>query len=66
MQKQVEKMIEKLEHLSPERISEVADFIEFLQQKDEERNLGEDFAKISEESFEQIWDNDDDAAYDAL
>lgn len=66
MQIQVEKVVEILEHLSPERIAEVADFIEFLKQKDQENSLREDFANISEKKFAQVWDNDEDAAYDAL
>lgn len=66
MQAQLEQMIEKLESLSPERIAEVADFIEFLQQKEAETRLSADFAQASEAAFHAVWDNEDDAAYDAL
>lgn len=66
MHEQVAKMIERIEHLPPERIAEVADFVEFLQQKENDIRLREDFSQASEASFRNVWDNDDDAAYDAL
>lgn len=66
MNAQVQIMIEKLEHLSAERVAEVADFIDFLQQKEDESRLRESFSQASESSFAHVWDNDDDAAYDAL
>ena len=47
-------------------LSEVLDFIQFIEAK-KERTL---FAKASQEllmpSFEKIWDNDEDAVYDSL
>ena len=39
MQPQVEHMLEKLEHLSPERLAEVEDFIDFLNQRDQGQAL---------------------------
>ena len=66
MHAQVEKVIEKLEHLSPQRIAEVADFIDFLSQKDAEKTLSKDFAQASELAFSKVWNNDEDAAYDSL
>ena len=42
MQPQVEQMVEKLEHLSPNRLAEVADFINFLQQCDQDKQLRKD------------------------
>lgn len=35
MQVQVQHIMEKLEHLSPERLAEVEDFVEFLHQRDQ-------------------------------
>lgn len=66
MQPQLQQMIAKLEHLSPNRLEEVADFIDFLQQRDQDRRLRRDFASASDTAFATIWDNDDDAIYDRL
>ncbi len=66
MQPHIKHMIEKLEHLSPGRLAEVADFIDFLQQRDQDKGLRQDFAQASEASFNKAWNNDDDAIYDNL
>ncbi len=66
MQTQVTHVMRKLQHLSPERLAEVDDFIEFLQQRDQDKSLRHDFAGASEAAFAKIWDNDDDAIYDNL
>lgn len=66
MQPQVELMLEKLEHLSPKRLAEVADFIDFLQQRDQDKHLRQDYAQASEVAFNKIWDNNDDSIYDTL
>lgn len=66
MQPQVKQVIEKLEHLSPGRLAEVADFIDFIQQRDQDKRLRQDYAQASEASFNKVWDNDDDAIYDDL
>ena len=66
MQLQVQHMLEKLEHLSPERLAEVEDFIDFLNQRDQDKRLRRDYTRASEETFSKVWDNDDDAIYDTL
>ena len=66
MQPQVQHVLEKLEHLSPDRLAEVEDFIDFLQQRDQDKRLRQDFAQASETAFKKVWDNDDDAIYDKL
>ena len=66
MQPQVKQVIEKLEHLSPDRLAEVADFIDLLQQRDQDKSLRQGYAQASEASFNKVWDNDDDAIYDKL
>ena len=66
MQPQLEQIQEKLEHLAPERLAEVEDFIDFLSQRDHDKRLRHDYAHASEDVFNQVWDNDDDAAYDSL
>jgi hypothetical protein len=59
-------LIEKIHALSPERLAEVDDFVEFLRLKEQQRLLTNSAAKISEPVFTKIWDNSDDEAYDAL
>lgn len=66
MQPQLQHMLEKLEHLSPERLAEVEDFIDFLQQRDKDKGLRQDYAHASEAAFAKVWDNDEDAIYDQL
>lgn len=59
-------LIEKLKRLPPERIAEVEDFVDFLHSRDEALGLTRAATKASEPSFEAVWDNEDDAAYDQL
>lgn len=66
MQPQLEQMMEKLEHLTPDRLAEVEDFIDFLQQRDRDKVLRQDYARASETAFAKVWDNDEDAIYDKL
>ena len=66
MQPQVQHVLKKLEHLSLDRLAEVEDFIDFLQQRDQDKYLRRDFARGSEAAFEKVWDNDSDAIYDSL
>ncbi|MCD1631451.1 MULTISPECIES: DUF2281 domain-containing protein [Marinobacter] len=66
MDNRVQQVIKKLEHLPADRLSEVEDFIDFLSQRDREHHTRKDFARGAEPSFQKVWDNDDDAAYDKL
>jgi hypothetical protein len=59
-------IIEKICNLSPERITEVEDFIDFLRQRDGDRRLTQAAAKLSEKAFHEVWDNPEDADYDQL
>lgn len=59
-------LIDKLRTLPPERLAEVEDFVDFLRVRDEERQLRQAAAQLSSQSFAQVWDNADDAAYDRL
>lgn len=61
-----EKLFEKIRDLSPDRIAEVEDFVDFLRQRDEDRRLTETAGKLSEASFARVWDNPDDSDYDRL
>ncbi|MDT4895867.1 MAG: hypothetical protein QOH25_944 [Acidobacteriota bacterium] len=60
-----EKLIEKIKGLPPERVAEVEDFVDFISQRDE-RLLVQTAAKLSEDAFKQVWDNEEDSVYDQL
>jgi len=62
---QTEILIEKIRHLPPKRQAEVENFVDFLTQRDEQK-LVNAAMKMSEKSFEKIWDNEEDAVYDQL
>jgi hypothetical protein len=62
---QTEILIEKIKHLPPQRQAEVENFVDFLAQKDEQELL-QSAMKMSEKSFDKIWDNEEDAVYDNL
>lgn len=59
-------LIDKIRSLSPERLAEVEDFVDFLKTRDEDRVVTRAAAKLSEAAFRQVWDNPDDAEYDHL
>ncbi|PYS27178.1 MAG: toxin-antitoxin system, antitoxin component, Xre family protein [Acidobacteria bacterium] len=62
---QDKELIEKIKALSPDKIAEVVDFVDFLAQRDD-RVLVEVASKMSEPAFAAVWDNPDDAEYDNL
>ncbi len=62
----IEELIEKLNSLPTERISEVEDFIDFLKHREAGYQLTRSASKTAEQSFNKIWDNPDDAIYDSL
>jgi hypothetical protein len=66
MDAQVQLLIERFNHLTPERQAEVGDFIEFLCQREQAMSVSKDYARASENAFVRIWENDDDALYDKL
>ena len=59
-------LIEKIQALPAERIAEVEDFVDFIRLRERERGLVRDAAATSAPAFAAIWNNPDDAAYDAL
>ena len=59
-------LISKIRVLPPERLMEVEDFIDFLRQADEDRQLRQAAARLSEDAFSKVWDNPEDAEYDRL
>ena len=63
---------EKIAALSPQRLAEVEDFVDFLRARDDAHELKRDSrltaeaARASEPAFARVWDNDEDAVYDRL
>ncbi|BAY56862.1 MULTISPECIES: DUF2281 domain-containing protein [Leptolyngbya] len=62
-----QRLLVKLQQLSPEKIAEVENFIDFLSQREQEnQQLTAIATQLSEPVFQKIWDNPDDAEYDNL
>jgi hypothetical protein len=61
-----ERLLEKIKRLPPEKAAEVEDFIDFLSQRESERDLARAATRISEDAFQRVWDNEGDADYDRL
>ena len=59
-------ILSKMRELSPEKVAEVEDFIDFLRQREDDRQLTHTAAKMSEKAFAEVWSNPADAAYDRL
>jgi len=63
-------LLEKMLQLPPDKLIEVEDFIDFLltrtQDHQRDRQLVTAAAKLSENAFQAVWDNSDDAKYDQL
>ena len=62
---QEKELIEKIKELSPDKIAEVVDFVDFLTSRDD-RLLVQAASRISEPAFAKVWDNPEDAEYDNL
>jgi|APFre7841882630_1041343.scaffolds.fasta_scaffold361951_2 hypothetical protein len=63
---QEKEIIEKIRTLAPERVAAVEDFIDFLRQRTEDRELIRTAAKLSEDAFRRVWGNPEDDVYDRL
>lgn len=59
-------LIEKIRMLSPEKLVEIQDFVDFLSQRDRDTQLLRAGNKLSEAVLIQVWDNSEDAEYDNL
>lgn len=59
-------LIEKLKTLSPERTTEVEDFIDFLRVRQRHSALARAAARVAEPAFANVWNNDEDSVYDGL
>jgi hypothetical protein len=59
-------LTEKIKTLSADQIAEVEDFVEFVRLRGQERGLARATTVLSGPAFEAVWNNPEDAAYDAL
>ena len=59
-------LADKIAALPVERIAEVADFVDFLRSRDQDRALFRAASAASEPAFAAVWNNPEDDAYDAL
>jgi len=58
--------LHKLEMLSPKKIEEVSDFIDFLFHREQDKILTRMSLEANAPILVEIWDNLDDAEYDKL
>jgi hypothetical protein len=59
-------LTEKIQTLSAEQIAEVEDFVEFVRFRGQDRALTRAASAVSAPAFEAVWNNPEDAVYDAL
>ena len=59
-------LIEKIRTLTPERIAEVEDFVDFLNFRDQDRGFIRASNRLAEDAFKKVWDNPEDDEYDRL
>jgi len=59
-------LYEEIEKLPDNLISDVFNYILFLENKNENNRLTVMARTLSEDSFSKIWDNEEDAVYDKL
>lgn len=59
-------LIEKIRRLPPDKAAVVEDFVDFLDRRDDDRRLSLTATKLSQDAFQRVWDNPEDAVYDEL
>lgn len=66
VQQNTRDLLDKINRLPPEKVAVVEDFVEFLGHRNEIDSLVTTASKLSEKSFQKVWDNAEDAEYDNL
>lgn len=61
-----DQLLEKISRLPPERVAEVEDFVDFIAQRDTDRELDRAAARASEAAFGKAWSNPEDDVYDRI
>ena len=59
-------LIEQIQALPPDKIAEVEDFVAFIAAREHERALTREMMSASAPVLARIWDNPEDACYDAI
>ena len=59
-------LIHRIRTLSPDKITEVEDFVDFLTYKNRDHRLLQASNKLAEDVFRKVWDNPEDDEYDNL
>jgi len=59
-------IIQKIRSLPPEKINELIDFVDFLNLKDQDRQLLKAANRMANDAFGKVWDNPEDDEYDRL
>ncbi|MBI5605043.1 MAG: toxin-antitoxin system, antitoxin component, Xre family protein [Deltaproteobacteria bacterium] len=59
-------IIREIDKLPEDALGEVLDFIQFVEIKREKERLARSSQTLSADSFRRIWDNKEDAVYDAV
>ena len=65
-QDNTQQLFNKIQRLPPEKVAVVDDFVDFLESRGKENSLIKAVEKLSEQSFQKVWDNQEDAEYDNL
>lgn len=65
-QEHTQLLFNKIQRLPPDKVAVVDDFVDFLKSRSQEDTLVKAAGKLSEQSFQKIWDNPEDAEYDNL
>jgi hypothetical protein len=58
-------LIQKIGRLPPDRVAEVEDFVDFIAQRDTDRQLARAALAASEPAFGKVWANPEDDVYDS-
>lgn len=66
MQPQHDDLADKIRRLPPERVEEVADFVDFLLGRETDSALTRAASSLAGGAFGRVWDNPEDAGYDQL
>jgi len=59
-------LIAKIRDLPDGRVAEVEDFVDFIRAREEQRELVQTAALVSEPSLAAVWDNPEDDVYNDL
>jgi len=59
-------LVDKISALPAERVAEIEDFVDFIGERAREQSLLRAAANTSAPAFAAVWENPEDAVYDAL